>query len=240
MTENFKLFLVFTILPDTGWIFVNSVWTSSHKQTLVWINREEKLKNTVLWGKKGMWTHRRINLAAHRNVELYHITAHCMHVFSVSQMNCRLQKTASLEETYCLLSSWSCSRWEAARRRRPVSALTFPSVWSLENFVIQRLVQCRLWNSTPLQQHHNNNQDWVCLSVSGQKRTGWTQRWPGEKKTSGWGQRLGNWSLHSRFSLTEAHKGACMRGSSFESTEITTLSDIPVKMSCLGQSPAIS
>lgn len=35
-------------------------------------------------------------------------------------------------------------------------------------------------------------------------------------------------------------KGACVCGSSFKRTEIMTLSDIPVKMSCLAQSPVIS
>lgn len=80
----------------------------------------------------------------------------------------------------------------------------------------------------------------VGLSLAEQARTGWSQRWPGEKKTRGRGQLLGKWKLHSQFCLTEVHKGACMCGSSFERTKIMTLSNIPVKMSCLAQSPVIS
>lgn len=80
----------------------------------------------------------------------------------------------------------------------------------------------------------------VGLSLAEQARAERTQRWPGEKKTRGWGQLLGKWNLHSQFSLTEVYKGACMCGSSLERTEIMTLSNTPVKMSCLAQSPVIS
>lgn len=151
-----------------------------------------------------------------------------------------LQEAVILRKTYRLLGSRSCSHGGTARSRRPVLAQACLSVWSLESLVVQGLVQRGLRNSTPLQQHHNNNQDWICLCLSDQTRTGWSQRWPGKKKTRGWGQRLGKWNLYSQFSLTEAHKGSCMCGSSFERTEIMTLSNIPVKMSCLAQSPVIS
>lgn len=161
----------------------------------------------------------------------------CMYLYEA--VGC-LREVAIVRETYRFLASCSCSHWGAVRGRRSVWARTFPSAGYLENLVLLGLVWSGLWNSTPLQQYHNNNQDGVSLCLADETGTGWSQRWPGEKKTRGWGQRLGKWNLHSGFSLTEAHKGACMCGSSFERTEIMTLSNIPVKMSCLAQSPVIS
>lgn len=67
-------------------------------------------------------------------------------------------------------------------------------------------------------------------------RRDWREERKQEAEVNCW--EKGN--LHSKFSLTVAYKAACMCGSSLERTEIMTLSDIPVKMSCLAHLPVIS
>lgn len=138
------------------------------------------------------------NLAANRLkdeevlcVKSLHALYYTLHYwFLIEPCTGCLQEAVMVRETYRLLGSCSCSRWGAARGRWSVLARTFHYVWSFQILLVLGLVWSRLWNSTPLQQHHNNNQDWVGLCLAEQTRTGWTQRWPGEKKTrgvNGWG-----------------------------------------------------
>lgn len=90
------------------------------------------------------------------------------------------------------------------------------------------------------EKHHRGIQSCESDCVAKPTWTGRSQRWLGKKKTRRWGQLLGKWNLHPKFSLTVVHKAACMCRSSLERTEIMTLSDIAVKTACLAHSPVIS
>lgn len=173
-------------------------------------------------------------------------TGHCTRMWGVGML--RLHAT-NCHQRWSLPSSWllrslPLMSWEGQKKSLSTSDIPrnplldgaapagFGLMWTLKQHRPAKTSQGRSSLRVRLCGRTGSDRD----GLSG----GW--RWGGawRKKTRGWGQLLGKGNLHSKFSLTVAYKAACMCGSSLERTEIMTLSDIPVKISCLAHLPVIS